>query len=136
MLKGPDFALITLACPARRLHGRAFPAYFGQRYLEELRRLLSHGGRQRWRNGVRRSDYIGSWIFSEPPPARTPEYMEGHLDQLCWDPVILAPDTEPTPPPTHRHSGWWQDPRTDEIGSYLTGLLESPASENRRPEEP
>jgi hypothetical protein len=37
--------------------------------------------------------------------------------------VILAREGQPTPPPIHRHSGWWQDPRTDELGSYLVGLL-------------
>ena len=126
VLEGPDFALLTLACPARRLYGRAFPAYFGQPHLEELRRLLSHGGRSRWRNAVRRSDFIGSWLFSPPEPERTPAYLAEHLDQLCWDPVVLAPDTEPTPPPIHRHSGWWPDPRAGQIGSYLVDLLRNP----------
>ena len=126
VLEGPDFALLTLACPARRLYGRAFPAYFGRQHLDELRRLLSHGGRPRWRNAVRRSDYIGSWIFSPPEPERTREYLAEHLDQLCWDPVVLAPDTEPTPPPIHRHSGWWPDPRAGQIGSYLADLLRGP----------
>ena len=126
VLEGPDFALLTLACPARRLYGRAFPAYFGRQHLDELRRLLSHGGRPRWRNAVRRSDYIGSWIFSPPEPERTREYLAEHLDQLCWDPVVLAPDSEPTPPPIHRHSGWWPDPRAGQIGSYLADLLRGP----------
>lgn len=125
VLQGPGFALLTLACPARRLYGRTFPRYFGKQHLDELRDLLAHGGPERWRNAVRRSDYIGSWIFSPPPPVRDREYLKGHLDQLCWDPVILAPDKQPTPPPIHRHSGWWQDPRTDELGSYLVDLLES-----------
>jgi len=123
VLKGPDFALLTLACPARRLYGKAFPAYFGQQYLEQLARLLSHGGKQRWRNVVRRSDYIGSWIFRPPRPDGTQEHLENHVDQLCWDPVVLAPDDQSPPPPTHRHSGWWPDPRADEIGAYLVGLL-------------
>jgi hypothetical protein len=125
LLQGSDFALLTLACPARRLYGRAFPGYFGKQHLEELRGLLGHAGPERWRNAVRRSDYIGSWIFTPPLPARNKDYLQGHLDQLCWDPVILAPDKPPTPqPPIHRHSGWWQDPRTDELGSYLVDLLE------------
>jgi MFS family permease len=123
VLGKPGFALLTLACPARRLYGRAFPSYFGQQHLEQLRRLLTHDGREYWRNAVRRSDYIGSWIFSPPQPTRTREYLERHLDQLCWDPAILARDTEPTPPPIHRHSGWWPDPGAGEIASYLVDLL-------------
>jgi hypothetical protein len=122
-LSTPGFALLTLACPARRLYGRAFPSYFGQQHLGQLRRLLTHDGREYWRNAVRRSDYIGSWIFSPPQPIQTREYLEGHLDQLCWDPAILARDTEPTPPPIHRHSGWWPDPGAGEIASYLVDLL-------------
>ena len=35
-----DVALLTLACPARRLYGRAFPAYFGGDQLAALRDLL------------------------------------------------------------------------------------------------
>jgi hypothetical protein len=41
VLSRPDFALLTLACPARRLYGRAFPAYFGRQHLEELRDALT-----------------------------------------------------------------------------------------------
>jgi hypothetical protein len=132
ILRRGDFALLTLACPARRLYGRAFPAYFGRRYLEELCTLLSHDGREYWRNAVRRTDYIGSWIFDWPAPLRTKEYLEErqeylekHFDQLCWDPVLVAPDAEPTPPPVHRHSGWWPDPRAGEVAAYLVNLLRS-----------
>jgi hypothetical protein len=123
VLSKPGFALLTLACPARRLYGRAFPSYFGRQHLEQLRSLLSRDGREYWRNAVRRSDYIGSWIFSPPQPSRAQENLTAHLDQLCWDPVIIARDTEPTPPPIHRHSGWWPDPRAGEIASYLVDLL-------------
>ena len=135
VLKRPEFALLTLACPARRLYGRAFPAYFGTRHLEELRNLLTHDGHEYWRNAVRRTDFIGSWIFSPPSPLRTREYLEQHFDQLCWDPVLLAPDTEPTPPPVHRHSGWWPDPRAGDIASHLVDLLRRtpPAGPPRSP---
>jgi len=136
MLTGPNFALLTLACPLRRLYGRAFPAYFGKQHLEQLSQQLSANGRQRWRNVVRRSDYVGSWVFAQPAPIRNQEYLDEHLDQLCWDPVLLAPDAEPTPPPAHRHAGWWQDPRTQEIGAYLVGQLGSlPTTPSRRPAE-
>jgi len=134
VLKRPDFALLTLACPARRLYGRAFPRYFGRQHLEELCNLLSHHDRKYWRNAVRRSDYIGSWIFSPPSPVRTNEYLEAHLDQLCWDPVVLAPDAEPTPPPVHRHSGCWPDARASEIASHLADQLRSPPPPSPSPQ--
>jgi hypothetical protein len=122
-LSKPGFALLTLACPARRLYGRAFPSYFGQQHLEQLRSLLRRDGREHWRNAVRRSDYIGSWIFSPPQATRAQQNLGEQLDQLCWDPVVLARDSEPTPPPIHRHSGWWADPRAGEVGAYLVDLL-------------
>jgi hypothetical protein len=133
----PDVALLTLACPARRLYGRAFPAYFGPAQLTELARLLDHkatrqplapdqpGGR--WKNLRRRSDYIGSWIFAEPPPRLSQADLDHNIDQPCWDPVILVPEANPTPPATHRHSQWWQDPRTNEVGGHLVRLLRSRA---------
>jgi hypothetical protein len=133
-------ALLTLACPARRLYGRAFPAYFGAQQLETLATMLSAAdvdpdpALQRWKNLVRRSDYIGSWIFSDPQPANTTtpaEMQPADVDQPCWDPVALVADLDPTPPPIHYHSGFWQDPRVTQLGRYLGGILadaESPAS--------
>ena len=129
----PEVALLTLACPARRLYGRAFPAYFGQRQLTELANLLDAktAGQEpvpgqslvRWKNLRRRSDYIGSWIFEEPKQRLDEAYRRDHIDQPCQDPVILVQDANPSPPPTHRHSQWWQDPRVDEIGRYQVSLL-------------
>jgi len=40
-----DFALLTLACPVRRLYGRAFPAYFGGDQLATLAEMLDADGR-------------------------------------------------------------------------------------------
>ncbi len=130
----PDVALLTLACPARRLYGRAFPAYFGPPQLTELARLLDAKApgespaaldqpAGRWKNLRRRSDYIGSWIFTEPLPRLSEADLHHNIDQPCWDPVILVPGTNPTPPATHRHSQWWQDPRTNEVGDHLVRLL-------------
>jgi hypothetical protein len=123
----PEVALLTLACPAQRLYGRAFPAYFGQRQLTELARLLdaTAPGQQpgRWKNLRRRSDYIGSFIFNEPEPRLDEAYLRDHIDQPCQDPVILAQDANPNPPPTHRHSQFWPDPRTTELGKHLVKLL-------------
>jgi hypothetical protein len=129
----PEVGLLTLACPARRLYGRAFPAYFGPRQLTELANLLDAKapGQEpgagpkpgRWKNLRRRSDYIGSWVFEEPLPRLSDADVYRNIDQPCWDPVILVPDANPTPPPIHRHSQWWQDPRTSEIETYLVGLL-------------
>jgi CHAT domain len=129
----PGVALLTLACPAQRLYGRAFPAYFGGRQLAALAGMLDAQtacqppveGRPlgRWKNLRRRSDYIGSWIFTEPQPRLSQSDLRDNIDQPCWDPVILVQDANPTPPPTHRHSQWWQDPRTHEVAAHLVGLL-------------
>ena len=122
----PEVALLTLACPAQRLYGRAFPAYFGQRQLTELARLLDADADPkpgRWKNLRRRSDYIGSFIFAEPEPRRDEEYLRDHIDQPCLDPPVLVQDANPSPPPTHRHSQFWPDPRTTEVGKHLVELL-------------
>ncbi len=116
-----------------RGYGRAFPAYLGPPQLTELARLLAAKApgepaapdqpAGRWKNLRRRSDYIGSWIFAEPLPRLGDADLHHNIDQPCWDPVILVPDANPTPPRTHRHSQWWQDPRTNEVGDHLVRLL-------------
>ena len=110
-------ALLTLACPARRLYGRAFPAFFGPKHLATLRSDL---GGKRWKNAVRRSDFIGSWIKRDAVTGST----DG-LDVWCRDPVALVPDSYPTPGPIHRHSAWWPDPQVGPIAKHLVALLHS-----------
>jgi hypothetical protein len=118
-------ALLTLACPARRLYGRAFPAYFGMPALAALADLLDggHPG-PRWKNLVRRTDYIGSWIFAEPGPGQPgPVQVHDGVDQPCWDPVTITADADPTPPPIHSHPGFWPDPRVTQLGRRLGSAI-------------
>jgi hypothetical protein len=123
-----DVALLTLACPVRQLYGRAFPAYFGGDQLAALAEMLDAdrraGADGRWKNLCRRSDYIGSWVFHDPEPRSDQAYLAGHVDQACWDPVLLVPDANPAPPPIRSHAGFWTDPRTSELGAFLVDLLE------------
>jgi hypothetical protein len=53
----------------------------------------------------------------------SPAYLATHIDQPSLDPVVLVQDQNPTPPAIHRHSQWWQDPRTNELGQYLIDQL-------------
>jgi hypothetical protein len=116
-------ALLTLACPLRRLYGRAFPAYFGLEPRRTLARLLDNRAGppvRRWKNLVRRTDYIGSWVFANPVPGDPdPSQIQPGVDQPCWDPVSLSADLNPTPPPIHYHSGFWPDPRVTQLGRHL-----------------
>jgi hypothetical protein len=110
-------ALLTLACPARRLYGRAFPAFFGTEHLTTLASDL-RDQELRWKNAFRRSDFIGSWIERDDPTGTADE-----LDVVCHDPVALVPDSRPTPSPIHRHSAWWPDPQVGAIAEDLVTLL-------------
>ena len=49
--------------------------------------------------------------------------LRDHIDQPCLDPPVLVQDANPSPPPTHRHSQFWPDPRTTEVGNHLVELL-------------
>lgn len=131
-----DVALLTLACPARRLYARAFPAYFGAAQLGTLNNMLGATGTTagRWKNLVRRSDYIGSWIFGEPAPSLTGRDLHADVDEPCWDPAVLVADATPMKPPIHRHLAWWQDPRSGEVGAYLAGRLGSEMPANADPQ--
>lgn len=129
-------SLLTLAAPVRRLYGRAFPAYFGYQAAVALRELLSgpepdqarsdppppsqvepapenvrapEPPRPRWRNVVRRSDYIGGWVFGLPEPGLRPSDC-GQVDVISLDPPSLEPEHGRVLAPTHFHSSFWQDP--------------------------
>ena len=115
--------LLTLAAPVRRLYGRAFPAYFGADALTVLVERLtdSSPGSVRWRNVVRRSDYIGGWVLTPIAPGTG---AAGPIDREILDPPSLWADDDPTPPPSHLHSDWFADPQTRPFADQvMTSLL-------------
>ena len=119
-----DTALLTLACPARRLYGRAFPAFFGPEQLAVLATLMTgNDAVRRWTNVVRRSDYIGSWV-GRAPGAECALPGLGEVDVWINDPVALVPDAHPAPPTIHRHSGWWPDPQVCPHATKLVDLID------------
>jgi len=119
-----DTALLTLACPARRLYGRAFPAFFGPEQLAVLATLMTgNDAVRRWTNVVRRSDYIGSWV-GRAPRAECALPGLGEVDVWINDPVALVPDAHPAPPTIHRHSGWWPDPQVCPHATKLVDLID------------
>ncbi|MDT4913252.1 MAG: hypothetical protein QOC66_2385 [Pseudonocardiales bacterium] len=115
-----DMSLLTLAAPIRRLYGRAFPAYFGPAQLARLRTYLTAEEVVRWRNLVRRSDYIGGWAFD--PVLHPAENLL--VDRVIHDPPTLWGDKDPSPPATHLHSDWFPDPQVRQYARDLTGQLE------------
>jgi hypothetical protein len=128
-------ALLTLACPFRRLYGRAFPAYFSHEYAVELNELLTKGGAPesdgkqatrigKWRNVVRRTDYIGSWIFS-PPQVPGQQLHQDAIDVTCLDPPSLCLGPGGALAPIHYHSDWWQDPLTHIYAGRLIEQLKN-----------
>ncbi|SOD74824.1 hypothetical protein SAMN05892883_4016 [Jatrophihabitans sp. GAS493] len=124
-------SLMTLACPARRLYGRAFPAYFRESQLRTLNAHLGVAGsgagaaESRWKNLVRRTDYIGSWIFQPFTPVPRPDFsvVSPEVDQPCWDPVTIAHNLDQAPPPTQFHTAFWADVRANQLGEHLIRRL-------------
>jgi len=128
-------ALLTLACPFRRLYGRAFPDYFNREHAVELCELLTDPGAsgtdgqqatrtRRWSNIVRRTDYIGSWIFSRPTGSAQ-QLSQNTIDVLCLDPPSLRTGPGGALAPIHYHSDWWQDPLTRIYASKLIAKLKT-----------
>jgi hypothetical protein len=90
------------------------------------------GVRGRWRNLVRETDYIGSWV-QKGAAASGPDSLISDLDQRCPDPPVLTSDLYPTPPPSHRHSDFWPDPCTNRLGEHLIDqLLDVRKAEDQR----
>jgi hypothetical protein len=130
-------ALLTLAAPVRRLYGRAFPAWFGTGELARLRETLTRDGTPRWRNVIRRSDFIGGWVFGFPaPPGAAAAASDGDsdgetlgdggrsgVDHVILDPPALWTSRDPSPPPIHKHSDWFPDPQTRPSAEDLISLL-------------
>jgi hypothetical protein len=112
-------SLLTLAAPIRRLYGRTFPAYFGPDQLDRLRVALTDGEVLRWRNLVRRSDYIGGCAFD---PARRPA-EHALVDRGVYDPPVLWDRDDPSPPPAHLHSDFFPDPQVRPHARELAVLL-------------
>ncbi|MEO9137675.1 MAG: hypothetical protein ABI345_01270 [Jatrophihabitans sp.] len=114
-------SLLLLAAPVRRLYGRSFPAYFGPEALRRLRiDLTDHGDAVRWRTLVRRSDFVGGPAFD----ARSNPDDHHAVDRLILDPPVLWPDSDPSPPPTHRHSNFFSDPQITASAREMAGLLD------------
>jgi hypothetical protein len=114
-----QMSLLTLAAPVRRLYGRTFPAYFGPDQLARLHEYLTTDGVVRWRNLVRRSDYIGGSAFDR----RLRPVDHALVDRLIHDPPVLWADNDPSPPAAHLHSDLFPDPQTRPHAVALAQLL-------------
>ena len=123
-------SLITVGSPLRRLYGRGFPIYFGPDCLDDLRELLGGGKQVRWRNAVRKSDYIGGFVFADPYGEELRERLV--VDKAVLDPACVTPSDgdDATVPVIHAHSDFWPDPQ---VALMTSSLL---ASAGNQPEPP
>jgi len=81
----------------------------------------------RWRNLVRRSDYIGGNAFD--PELRREDHER--IDHLIFDPPVLWDDRDPSPPARHLHSDWFPDPQVRPHADALRLQLEAGVSGGR-----
>ncbi len=129
-------ALLTHGSPLRRLYARAFPAYFCAGTFEMLRDRLTEGNAVRWRNCWRKTDYLGKWIFKEPPPGDARYVAPDTVDVLVEDPAghPLPHDTSPHPalhppggdvdaPKPLRHSDYYRSHEYDACVLNLDAML-------------
>jgi pimeloyl-ACP methyl ester carboxylesterase len=123
-------SLVTVGSPLRRLYGRGFPIYFGPDCLDDLRELLGGREQARWRNAVRKSDYIGGFVFADPYGDERLEHFV--VDKAVLDPVCVTPGDgdDATVPVIHAHSDFWPDPQ---VALMTSSLL---AATRHEPESP
>ncbi len=112
-------AMLTYGSPLRRLYARYFPVYFGERCLDAVAaKLGTAAGPSRWKNLWRRTDPIGSWVWSPRPGGRDIRFVDPLLADI--------PPWDTTTPPLYGHSDYQEDPAYDRV---LAGLVASlPAS--------
>lgn len=107
-------AFLSYGCVLRRLYSRYFPTYFDVPTLAGLARTLEPpGGRPRWTNLWRRSDYLGGPMG--PGLAA--------LDVELTDPVYDRQPGDLGYPSPGRHSGYPRDPEFQRQVAELAELL-------------
>ncbi|MFE0591221.1 hypothetical protein [Micromonospora echinospora] len=91
-------ALVTYACPLRRLYARVFPAYVDENLLRDVGARLTW----RWINLWQYTDPIGGWVFV--PEGQESPGPGGRVDRRVRDPAgLLIPPGDTVPPPIGRH---------------------------------
>jgi hypothetical protein len=126
-------SLLTLACPVRRLYGRAFPAYYGPGQLDLLQERLASveasGKVHRWRNVNRDSDCVGGYALRDSGLNDSGLPHETTVDQHIFDPAALRPNNSPLTVTIHEHSDWFIDEQTYAHTSWLIDRLAGPLAD-------